>query len=499
MLSAAVLAEMTPVFVVMQTHPNKSRGFPSKAACWILLALVAVSLRAQTAKELSQVRKVFVVPLSGDDSSATLRESLVKRLRKNGKFEVVATSGQADAVVRVSGQIWVSGYEVANPRSPANRHAVYAGFLSVEMVGADNALLWSHLVIPGNFSFGRVSDSLSKTLVKALVDAQVKSAQLPKQVVAETSLQGAGSTLAAPIYQEWIESFQRQHPQVRVRYDAVGSALGTQLLLEQKVDFAASEVPPSNQGPSQSTAPPRQLASLLGAVVPIYNLKARRQQLRFTPEALAGIYLGKITKWNDPIIQGANKDVTLPDADIVVIHRSDGSGTTYAWSDYLSKISNDWRTEVGAGATLHWPIGTGADGNEGVAATVERTPNSVGYVELFYAVRHRLYFGSVRNAAGVFTQANLDSVGAAAGSAMTENSGTPFSITDASGKEAYPIATFTFFLLPQQISDIRKKAVLIDFFRWVLTSGQRECSALGYAPLPHDFAVRQLRVLNSLN
>jgi hypothetical protein len=150
MLSAAVLAEMTPVFVVMQTHPNKSRGFPSKAACWILLALVAVSLRAQTAKELSQVRKVFVVPLSGDDSSATLRESLVKRLRKNGKFEVVATSGQADAVVRVSGQIWVSGYEVANPRSPANRHAVYAGFLSVEMVGADMrccGLTWSFLAI----------------------------------------------------------------------------------------------------------------------------------------------------------------------------------------------------------------------------------------------------------------------------------------------------------------------------------------------------------------
>ena len=182
---------------------------------------------------------------------------------------------------------------------------------------------------------------------------------------------------------------QQQHPGIRISYDAVGSGLGMQLFSENKVDFAASDVPQPDQGPSQSGAGFRRIASVLGGVVPIYNLKGLTQNLKFTPEALAGIYLGKIKKWNDPIIKGVNKSARLPDADIVVVHRSDGSGTTYAWSDYLSKINADWKTTVGVGISLKWPVGTGVERNEGVAATVQKTPNSIGYVELVYSARSK--------------------------------------------------------------------------------------------------------------
>src|SRR5271157_301645 len=460
----------------MQNSLNRPCGFVSKAACWIVLILAAISLHAQTARDLSQVKKVFVSSLSGGNGTAELQQSLVKQLRKSGKFEVVATSSQADAVIKGSGQIWVKGHIATSPRAPAaNRQAVYGGFLSVEVVGADNAVLWSYLVTPSKFFWGSISEDLSDNLVREMVAAHDKIAQSPNQGVAQTSLHGAGSTFAAPLYQKWFESFQHQHPDVRISYDAVGSGLGTQLLLEDKVDFAASDVPPSDQGPSQSAAGFPRIASVLGAVVPIYNLKNLTQDLKFTPEALAGIYLGKIRKWNDPIIKGANRGAPLPDADIVVIHRSDGSGTTYAWSDYLSKISAEWRTAVGAGIT----------------------PNSIGYVELVYAIQHQLSFGAVRNAAGEYIRADLESVAAAAGSAMTGNSASPSSITNASGKEAYPIATFTFLLLPQQVNDSQKKTALLELLKWVLTSGQKECSALGYAPLPHDLASRQLQSLNS--
>src|SRR5271166_2488005 len=482
----------------MQNSLNRLCGFVSKAACWIVLTLAAISLHAQTAKDLSQVKKVFVSSLSGGNGAPELQQSLVKQLRKSGKFEVVATSTQADAVIKGSGQIWVKGHLATSPRAPAaNRQAVYGGFLSVEVVGADNAVLWSYLVTPSKFFWGSISDDLSENLVKEMVAAHDKIGQPPSQGVTQTRLHGAGSTFAAPLYQKWFESFQHQHPDVRISYDAVGSGLGTQLLLQDKVDFAASDVPPSDQGPSQSAAGFPRIASVLGAVVPIYNLKNLTQDLKFTPEALAGIYLGKIRKWNDPIIKGANKSAPLPDADIIVVHRSDGSGTTYAWSDYLSKVSAEWRIAVGTGITLNWPVGTGVEHNEGVAATVQRTPNSIGYVELVFAIQHQLNFGAVRNAAGEYIRADLESVTAAAGSAVAGNSAFASSITNAPGRDSYPIATFTFLLLPKQEKDGQKKAALVELLQWVLTSGQKECSALGYAPLPHEIVNRQLQALSS--
>ena len=483
----------------MQNHLNRTRGAARMAAGWMVLILTAISLHAQTAKDLSQVKKVFVSPMGGGNGTAQLHQSLAKQLRKSGKFEVVATSSQADAVIQASGQIWVKGHFATSPRTPkTNRQAIYGGFLSVEVVGADDTVLWSYLVTPSKFSWGSISDDLSDNLVREMVAAREKLGPSPDPGVAVTSLHGAGSTFAAPLYQKWFESFQKQHPGVRIRYDAVGSGLGTQLLVEHQVDFAASDVPPSDQGPLSSAAGFPRTASVLGGVVPIYNLKNLTQDLKFTPEALAGIYLGKITKWNDPMIKGPNKGAPLPDADIVVIHRSDGSGTTYAWSDYLSRTNAEWKASVGAGITLKWPVGTGVEYNEGVAATVQRTPNSIGYVEMVYAIQHQLSFGAVRNASGEYIRADLESVAAAAGSALTGNAASPSSLTNAPGKDAYPIATFTFLLWPPQVNDSRKKAALLELLQWVLTSGQKECSALGYAPLPHDLANRQLLALESL-
>jgi phosphate ABC transporter phosphate-binding protein len=462
-----------------------------------MVILAAISLHAQTASDLSLVTKVFVSPMSGASGATELYQSLVKRLRKSGKFEVVINSSQADAVVKASGQIWVRGHFTTSPRTPkANRQTIYAGFLSVEVVGADDAVLWSYLVTPSKFSWGSTSDNLAEKLVREMVAAHDKRGPSLEPGVVRTSLHGAGSTFAAPLYQKWIESFQRQHPEIVMSYDAVGSGKGTQLLVDHKVDFAGSDVAPSDPGPLPGAAGFPRTASVLGGVVPIYNLKRLTEDLKFTPEALADIYLGKITKWNDPIIKGPNKGVRLPDAGIVVIHRSDDSGTTYAWSDFLSKISAEWKASVGAGLTLKWPVGTGAEYNEGVAAAVERTPNSIGYVELVYAIRHQLGFGAIRNASGEYIRADLESVAAAADSALTGNSASPASITNASGKDAYPLATFTFLLLPPQQDDSRKRAALLEFLRWALTSGQKECSALGYAPLPREVANRQLMELD---
>jgi phosphate ABC transporter phosphate-binding protein len=464
----------------------------------MVVILTAISLHAQTATDLSQVKKVFVSPISGV-TGAALRQSLEKQLRKSGQFELVATSRQADAIIKGSGQIWVKGYITTSPRTPAaNRQAIYAGFLSVEVVGADDAVLWSYLVTPSRLSLGNIFDNLCENLVKEMIAAHDNKGPSPEPGVVQTSLHGAGSTFAAPLYQKWFESFQRQHPEVRISYDAVGSETGTQLLVEHQVDFAASDVPPSDRGPLPSAASFPRIASVLGGVVPIYNLKNLTQDLRFTPEALAGIYLGKITRWNDPLIKGPNKGARLPDAEIVVIHRSDGSGTTYAWSDYLAKTSAEWKASVGTGFTLNWPVGTGVEYNEGVASNVQRTPNSIGYVELVYAIQHQLSFGAVQNSSGEYIRADLESVAAAAGSALPGNLASPASITNTARKNAYPIATFTFLLLPPEIHDPGKKAALLELFQWVLTSGQKECSALGYAPLPHDLAARQLLALDKL-
>jgi phosphate ABC transporter phosphate-binding protein len=473
-----------------------------------LLLLVmngGTAARAQSAETLSQVKRIYVEAFGKDDVANKLRERMVKQLRKQGSLEVVTARKEADAVITGNESVWVAGYYSTNPRAPSNTHQpIIHGFLSVELLGRDNETLWSYLVTPSKFRRGTITDDLADQLVTKLLGAleqgRGKVGTFPvTERAEEMSLTGAGATFPAPLYQKWLESFQQRYPKAHVTYSAVGSESGLQLLADGKVDFAASDVPLSDERLSKSKTLLLHFATVLGAVVPVYNLKGFERNINFTPNVLAGIFLGKIKNWNDSQIREANGKRALPDGDIVVIHRSDGSGTTFVWTDYLSKVSPEWKTSVGAGTLVKWPVGAGAEGNEAVATMVQQTPNSIGYVELVYALRHQLSFGAVRNAAGEFEQADLQSVTAAAkGAAGAMTPDFRVSITNATEKHAYPIATFTWWLLPAGLGGPEKKPVLLELLQWMLTSGQNQCSALGYAPLPPEIANRELQFLTTL-
>ncbi len=469
--------------------------------CLLLLVVAAAfapGLHASAQSSFSQVNSLYIEPFTGGTQAAPLRESFIRRLKKSGKYRIVDTAQEADAIVRGTGQIWVRGHFTTNSRAPeANRQTVYGGYLSVEVIGKDHEPLWSYLVTPSSFSWRSIQDDLASNLVKRMLEARENSGQTPaaagaKQVLAAADIAGAGATFPEPLYRKWFQSFAERQPNVRLSYKAVGSEEGLHMLANGKVDFAASDVPTLTGVSDQKET--RGIASVLGAVVPIYNLSDITQDLNFAPEALADIYLGKITKWSDPSIGKPNRNADLPDASIVVFHRSDGSGTTHAWSDFLSKVSPAWKDTVGTGTTLKWPVGTGAIGNEGVAEAVAKTPNSIGYVELVYAIQHQLGYGAVRNSSGHYIRADLNSVAEAASTAKPDSL---TAITNPPGKDAYPIVSLTWLLFPQEIKDEAKKAALFELLRWILTSGQQECSSLGYAPLPRNLAAQQLNLLNS--
>jgi phosphate transport system substrate-binding protein len=471
-------------------------------AAWMTLALANAD--AQTAQTLGQVKKVYVEPFGQDDVGGKLRERLVEDVRKRAKLEVVGAAGEADAVIKGNCSIWVTGYVSNDPRSPSNtRRPVFTGFLSAEVVGKTGEPLWSYLVTPSKFRVGTVTDDLADHLVKKLVDdlghsSEAATAPASGGARVEAGLTAAGATFPAPLYQKWFESFAEEHSDAHITYNAVGSEEGIRLLLDSKVDFAGSDVPLADAKAGEIQGGVLHFATVIGAVVPIYNVKGLDRPLNFTPEALAGIYQGKIRKWNDPVIRAANHGVALPDSEIAVVHRADGSGTTFVWTDYLSKVSADWKSAVGAGSTVSWPTGEGAEGNDAVAAKVQKTPNAVGYVELVYALRHELSYGTVRNAAGRFLQADLASLTEAASEAAAKMNGDfRVSITNAAGKDAYPIASFTWWLLPKGASGA-KRAAEVELLQWMLTAGQKECSALGYGPLPKVVATRELEAVSAL-
>jgi phosphate ABC transporter phosphate-binding protein len=480
------------------------RLVPSLCVLFALLSAAEIGSWAQTAERLSEVSRLYVGSLGSDDAATEIRDRLIRRLRGSPNIQVVADPKEADAILKGTSQIWVFGYTSVSTRSHTLRQPAYEGFLSVEVVGRNSETLWSYLVTPSEFPWGNITDDLARQLANKLVaaikdEARLEPAPSGTLAKAEGTLTGAGATFPAPLYRLWFELFQQSHPGVRIGYDAVGSAEGIRLLTEAKVDFGASEVPLSDTIVRESHQRLTQVPTVLGAVVPIYNLKGLRQNLHFAPETLAGIYLGKIRKWNDPRITVSNRGAALPNADIIVVHRSDGSGTSFAWTDYLSKISGEWKGSVGAGATVQWPVGIGAERNEGVASTVRQTPNSIGYVEFIYAIQHELSFGAVRNAAGRFIKADISSVtDAAAATAENPEQGWNVSITNPPGKTAYPIATYTWLLFPQRIQDQNKKAVLPELLHWMLTSGQRKCSVLGYAPLPPEVAKRALQIVDAV-
>src|SRR5437868_2872580 len=317
------------------------------------------------------------------------------------------------------------------------------------------------------------------------------------------SITGAGATFPFPMYSKWFDEYHKKNPNVQINYQSIGSGGGINQVTQGTVDFGATDGPMNDQQlmdyQSKRGHAILHFPTVLGADVASYNVPGVTQELNFTPEGLAGIFLGKITKWNDPELMKANPGVKLPANDIVVVHRSDGSGTTYVWVDYLAKISPEWKTKVGVGTSVNWPIGLGGKGNEGVSGQIKQTEYSIGYVELVYAIQNRLPYGQVRNQAGTFIKADLASVTAAAAGA-TENMPDDFrvSITNAPGKNAYPISSFTWLLIPSKFKDAGKRDAMKKFLNWAITDGQGSAESLSYAKLPKEVVDKELKAINKV-
>jgi len=300
-------------------------------------------------------------------------------------------------------------------------------------------------------------------------------------------LNGAGATFPQPIYQKWVLEYHTLHPNVEINYQGIGSGGGIRQYTDHTVDFGASDGPMTDAQIQAVDGNVYHLPTVLGSVVPTYNIPGVTAQLKFTGEVLAGIWLGQITKWNDSRLTALNPGVSLPDQDIIVAHRSDGSGTTYIWTDYLSKVSPDWMQRVGKGTSVNWPVGLGGQGNPGVANIVKQTPGAIGYVELIYAIQNNIGYGLVQNAAGNFIQASLaTTTNAAAGAVAHLDANTDFriSITNAEGAQVYPIASFTWLLVPKTMTDMTKARALLEFVWWALHDGEKYTTDLAYAPLP---------------
>ena len=298
-------------------------------------------------------------------------------------------------------------------------------------------------------------------------------------------IDGAGATFPAPIYSKWFSEYAKAHPNVQVNYQPIGSGGGIRQLSNQTVFFGASDGPMSDEQLKGAPGPILHFPTVLGGVVPIYNLPGVTAELRFSGELLANIILGKVAKWNDPAITAENPGVKLPATDILVVHRSDGSGTTYIFCDYLSKVSAAFKSEVGVNTSVKWPTGVGGKGNEGVSALVQQSPGGIGYVEIIYALQNKIPYGSVKNAEGNYVKASLASVTEAGANAEGKMPADfRVSITNGAGKNTYPIASFTWLLLYADAKDKAKSAAMVDFLKWALADGQRYCADLGYAPLP---------------
>lgn len=304
-------------------------------------------------------------------------------------------------------------------------------------------------------------------------------------VAGAQNINGAGATFPNPIYSKWFSEYSQQHSEVHINYQPIGSGGGIRQVTDGTVDFGASDVTMTDEQLAQAKVKVIALPTVLGAVVPVYNLPGISKPLNLSGDVIADIYIGKISKWNDPRIVKDNPGVSLPDKAILPVYRSDGSGTTFIFTDYLAKVSPDWNSKIGKGASIKWPTGIGQKGNEGVSGMVRQAPYSVGYVELIYAVQNKMEFGAVRNSAGKFLQASTAGVtAAAAGAAKSMPPDYRISITNAPGPDSYPISSFTWLLIPTHSADPAKAKVLADFMGWMLDHGQSEAAALSYAPLP---------------
>ncbi len=431
------------------TRPFKRHAWPS--LCALLLLLSSLSSASALADQPPQISlSVFVATLDTTNSTNALRAALIEKLKRGGGITLTSNENTADTVLRVQSVIWSTGTVSLNPRSNSSRHTNYDGYATAELSDRSDQALWSYLATPSRYRFANITDDLAAQLSTRLLDA-AKSGFAPTPAGAVgtigpgAALRVGGATFPAPLYLKWFESFKQQSGGPPIAYDPIGSVGGIDQLAAGKLDMAASDIPSTDAAiPEKQTLV---FPSVIGGVVPIFNLSGRVRDLDLTPQMLADIYSGKIRKWNDPRIRQSNKGAALPDAEIVVVHRSDGSGTTFVWTSFLAEASPDWKSRVGA--TAEWPVGVAAAGNQGVADHVSTTTDSIGYVELTYAIQHHLNYASVSNHAGRFIKADLASLIAAASKAHIEGGDKGLSPLNTTAANAYPIATFTYFLVPK--------------------------------------------------
>ena len=465
--------------------------------CFALCCAIAGSALIGQTPAATRIKRIYVEPFTTQEGSDRFRQDVIAELRKLTSVSLVSDQSSADAILGGGGEVWIKGFRSHNPQLgnvAPNGTAIYTGFLSIELRETSGDTLWSYLATPPAASKD-VSKDLSTQIVKKLaesleqIETPFPSSSLPQPT---TLLKGAGATFPYPVYEEWFRNFRRKNPTIQITYEPVGSEAGVRQLLANSVDFGASDSPEA----IQELAPEQEkkylyFPSVVGAVVPVVNLPGIPGDIAFTPEAIAGIYLGKIKKWNDPILTRANRGLRLPDLDITVVHRSDGSGTSYAWTDYLSKTSPEWRTQVGASLTPKWPTGREANGNDGVSKLVHEQSGSIGYVEFTFALRNHLNYSRVRNRNGEFISASLESIAAAASHSLKITDGFKVSIADAPGAGVYPISSFTWIVVPAMSSDSAKRSALTEFLQWMLGPGQRQAAALGYLALPKDVVTRE--------
>ena len=304
----------------------------------------------------------------------------------------------------------------------------------------------------------------------------------------QTTLNGAGATFPYPMYSKWFSDYNKLHPDIQINYQSIGSGGGIRQVLNGTVDFGATDGPMSDEQLQQAKFKILHIPTVLGADVPAYNVPGVTGEVKFTPDVLANIFLGKITNWNDAALAKANPGIKFPNQSIIIVHRSDGSGTTYIWTDYLSKVSPEWQSSVGKGTSVKWPVGLGGKGNEGVAGQIRQLPGALGYIELIYALQNNISFGCVQNSAGTFLRASLAGVTEAAASVKSMPADFRVSITNPPGKNAYPIASFTWLLIPVPAKDPNKGKILADLLNWMVTDGQKMTAQLSYAPLPESVA-----------
>jgi len=333
--------------------------------------------------------------------------------------------------------------------------------------------------------------SVKKTLVAVVLFVLAMSAAQAQK------LTGAGATFPYPIYSKWFSEYSAAHPGVEINYQSIGSGGGIRQVTAGLVDFGASDMPMTDDALAASKIKLIHIPTVLGAVVPIFNVPGV-EDIKFSGDVLADIYLGKIASWNDARIAKDNPGVKLPDQKIIVVHRSDGSGTTFIWTDYFSKVSKEWENGPGKGSSPSWPVGVGGKGNEGVAGLVRQLPGAIGYVELIYALQNKISYGEVKNAAGNWEKGSIEGVTEAAASIKQLPADYRVSITNAPGKDAYPISSFTYLLIPVHSADPAKGKVIKDLLSWIVNSGESEVSVLSYAPLPKSVAEKVLKTVYSL-